>query len=213
MTFLDRKRNDLQTWTDERVELLKKLWGDGLSASQIAGELGGITRNAVIGKVHRLGLSGRAKAPSSSMPRPRKPRPATQMFRAPQRPMMRGNTALATMPSYDYDPEPEPEVLPPLARTMEAASPSPAAASEAAAVTLLPQNQLPVVEPVPELNIEPMPQPSASASRAEVQGGLMDEVVSTYTTTSASGTATAYFHVEIPAPAPPPPRRQPTPGR
>jgi GcrA cell cycle regulator len=78
MTFLDQKRNDLQTWTDERVELLKKLWGDGLSASQIAGELGGITRNAVIGKVHRLGLSGRAKAPSSSMPRPRKPRPATQ---------------------------------------------------------------------------------------------------------------------------------------
>ncbi len=50
-------------WTDERVELLKKLWADGLSASQIAAELGGVTRNAVIGKVHRLGLSGRAKAP------------------------------------------------------------------------------------------------------------------------------------------------------
>ena len=44
------------TWTDERVEQLKKLWSDGLSASQIAAELGGITRNAVIGKVHRLGL-------------------------------------------------------------------------------------------------------------------------------------------------------------
>ena len=111
MTFLDQKRTELQTWTDDRVELLKKLWGDGLSASQIAGELGGITRNAVIGKVHRLGLSGRAKAPSSAMPRPRKPRPPSQMFRAPQRPMMRGNTALATMPSYDYDPEPEPEVI------------------------------------------------------------------------------------------------------
>ena len=64
------------TWTDERVELLKKLWADGLSASQIAGELGGITRNAVIGKVHRLGLSGRAKSPSSSAPRARKPRSA-----------------------------------------------------------------------------------------------------------------------------------------
>ena len=51
------------SWTDERVELLKKLWADGLSASQIAAELGGITRNAVIGKVHRLGLSGRAKSP------------------------------------------------------------------------------------------------------------------------------------------------------
>ena len=95
MTFLDQKRPDMQTWTDERVELLKKLWADGLSASQIAGELGGITRNAVIGKVHRLGLSGRAKAPSSSVPRQRKPR-APSMFRA--RPMMRGNTALAHMP-------------------------------------------------------------------------------------------------------------------
>lgn len=48
------------SWTDERVELLKKLWAEGLSASQIAGQLGGVTRNAVIGKVHRLGLSGRA---------------------------------------------------------------------------------------------------------------------------------------------------------
>ncbi len=50
-------------WTNERVESLTKLWRDGLSASQIARQLGGVTRNAVIGKVHRLGLSGRA-APS-----------------------------------------------------------------------------------------------------------------------------------------------------
>ena len=105
MTFLDQKRPEIQTWTDDRVELLKKLWADGLSASQIAGELGGITRNAVIGKVHRLGLSGRAKAPSSSVPRQRKPRAPT-MFRAP-RPMMRGNTALAHQPTYDYEPEAE----------------------------------------------------------------------------------------------------------
>jgi GcrA cell cycle regulator len=49
-------------WTEERVERLKKLWSDGLSASQIAAELGGgVTRNAVIGKVHRLGLRGRAR--------------------------------------------------------------------------------------------------------------------------------------------------------
>ena len=58
-------------WTEERVELLKKLWLEGLSASQIAGVLGeGVTRNAVIGKVHRLKLSGRAK-PTSSAPRVR----------------------------------------------------------------------------------------------------------------------------------------------
>jgi len=47
-------------WDDERVALLKKLWAEGLSASQIASKMGGVTRNAVIGKVHRLGLSGRA---------------------------------------------------------------------------------------------------------------------------------------------------------
>ena len=51
-------------WTDDRVATLTKLWAEGLSASQIAKQLGGVTRNAVIGKVHRLGLSGRAK-PSS----------------------------------------------------------------------------------------------------------------------------------------------------
>ncbi len=48
------------SWTDERVETLKKMWAEGQSASQIAKELGGVTRNAVIGKVHRLGLSNRA---------------------------------------------------------------------------------------------------------------------------------------------------------
>jgi len=47
-------------WNDDRVEQLKRLWAEGLSASQIASRIGGVTRNAVIGKVHRLGLSGRA---------------------------------------------------------------------------------------------------------------------------------------------------------
>jgi GcrA cell cycle regulator len=47
------------SWTDERVEILKTMWTEGKSASQIAKELGGVTRNAVIGKVHRLGLSNR----------------------------------------------------------------------------------------------------------------------------------------------------------
>ena len=64
-------------WTDERVDSLRKLWLDGLSASQIAKQLGGgVTRNAVIGKVHRLGLSGRA-APSQPQRQPARPqRPA-----------------------------------------------------------------------------------------------------------------------------------------
>jgi GcrA cell cycle regulator len=87
------------TWSDDRVTTLSKLWLEGLSASQIAKRLGGITRNAVIGKVHRLGLSGRPapgapartarttilrarKAPRPA-PAPRPPRPAIVVIAAP----------------------------------------------------------------------------------------------------------------------------------
>ncbi|MGA9951461.1 MAG: GcrA family cell cycle regulator [Xanthobacteraceae bacterium] len=97
------------SWTDERVELLKKLWSDGLSASQIAAELGGITRNAVIGKVHRQGLSGRAKSTSSAAPRQRKARAPSHMLRSIGRPAIRGNTALAH--AYDIEAEAEPELI------------------------------------------------------------------------------------------------------
>ncbi len=68
------------SWNDERVEILKKMWGEGQSASQIAKELGGVTRNAVIGKVHRLGLSNRngggGAAAAASPAAEAKPKPA-----------------------------------------------------------------------------------------------------------------------------------------
>ena len=68
------------SWTEDRVETLKKLWTEGHSASQIANQLGGVTRNAVIGKVHRLGLSGRAtpSRPVKRPPRLARPKPAPQ---------------------------------------------------------------------------------------------------------------------------------------
>ncbi len=69
------------SWTDERVELLKKMWNEGHSASQIAKELGGVTRNAVIGKVHRLGLSNRNGGESEAAPPP--PEAATPQPEAP----------------------------------------------------------------------------------------------------------------------------------
>src|SRR6201999_3705461 len=56
-------------WSDDRVEQLKSWWTEGLSASQIARALGGVTRNAVIGKVHRLGLAGRASPSRAERPR------------------------------------------------------------------------------------------------------------------------------------------------
>jgi GcrA cell cycle regulator len=80
-------------WTDERAVLLAQLWNDGLRASQIAAELGGITRNAVIGKVHRLGLSGRAK-PAKARPRKPAPRPAKPRPTSPRRfPVLRPQPA------------------------------------------------------------------------------------------------------------------------
>ena len=96
------------TWSDERVEQLKKLWESGLSASQIAAELGNVTRNAVIGKVHRLGLSGRAKSASSSAPRQRKTRSSSHLLRM-TRASVRGNTALAH--AYEIEAESAPELI------------------------------------------------------------------------------------------------------
>jgi GcrA cell cycle regulator len=94
-------------WNDERVELLKKLWSEGLSASQIAGRLGGVTRNAVIGKVHRLGLSGRATTSrmKSHRPRARVAQPQLQPKRlAKPRFQSQGNPAVRSL--YPMDAEP-----------------------------------------------------------------------------------------------------------
>jgi len=71
-------------WTEQRIEVLRKLWGQGQTASQIAAILGGITRNAVIGKAHRLGLTGRPspikrEAGASPQPRRRAAGPARRM--------------------------------------------------------------------------------------------------------------------------------------
>ena len=88
-------------WTDERVEMLKKLWQDGLSASQIAKQLGGVTRNAVIGKVHRLGLSGRATPSKPARPAFKAPRPARPAAApsAPRRIAQPLTAATATAPA------------------------------------------------------------------------------------------------------------------
>ena len=83
-------------WTEERVELLKKLWLEGLSASQIAAVLGdGVSRNAVIGKVHRLKLTGRAK-PASSAPRVRSA-PRAPGIRRPSSNLGRSTSGIANM--------------------------------------------------------------------------------------------------------------------
>ncbi|WP_121067845.1 GcrA family cell cycle regulator [Chachezhania antarctica] len=97
------------SWTDERVELLKKMWGEGQSASQIAKELGGVTRNAVIGKVHRLGLSNRTGGPAAAA-KPAaaeaKPKPASK----PE--AVQPEAAPETAKAETADAAPEPEARP-----------------------------------------------------------------------------------------------------
>jgi len=106
------------SWNDERVDLLKKLWSEGLSASQIAARLGSVTRNAVIGKVHRLGLAGRATTSRMKSHRPR-PRPAV-VAKRPEKPKFAsaGNTALQRLYQADAEPyqPPAEEVEIPLAQ-------------------------------------------------------------------------------------------------
>lgn len=94
-------------WTDDRVELLKKLWNDGLSASQIATQMGGVTRNAVIGKVHRLGLSGRITSTRGRAAKGAGRTAASKQRsqrREPKMPNINiGNTALKTEPQAKID--------------------------------------------------------------------------------------------------------------
>ncbi len=110
------------SWTDDRVARLTKLWAEGLSASQIAADLGGVTRNAVIGKVHRLGLSGRVKSASSNASRvKRKPRASSYASRS-----LKGGarTIGATALKMDtdlhvaYAPKPQEDVVVPMSKRL-----------------------------------------------------------------------------------------------
>ena len=140
------------SWTDERVETLKKMWAEGQSASQIAKELGGVTRNAVIGKVHRLGLSNRVgpggkdedeveEVPVAVAPlRPDPPRPAP--------------------------PEP-PRAAEPAPRPVEPPTPAPAAPVATVAPIPLRKQIIPAGQPLP-------PQPSANEISPEALASVRE---------------------------------------
>ena len=83
-------------WTEEQVETLRKLWSDGLSASQIAERFGGVTRNAIIGKLHRLGEPGRPRTPPAGEPAARKPSVDAAKLVAPPK------AALLACPAPDF---------------------------------------------------------------------------------------------------------------
>ena len=131
------------SWTDERVETLKKMWTEGQSASQIAKELGGVTRNAVIGKVHRLGLSNR----TSGTPEPAKAKAAEPAPKAEPR-------AAA------------PKAAPAKAEAKPAPRPEPAAAAPAAPAR---KPIIPAGQPLPPQPSAGEISPEALASVREVE--------------------------------------------
>lgn len=106
-------------WTDERIDQLKSMWEKGMTASQIAEELGGVSRNAVIGKAHRLGLQSR--------PSPVKAGESPRKAAAAKRPVARKPDAPAESPPFAATPKA------PAAATAPAPAPSRTAAPAAAA--------------------------------------------------------------------------------
>lgn len=136
------------SWTDERVETLKVMWSEGKSASQIAKELGGVTRNAVIGKVHRLGLSNRA--PGADRPED-------------EGPLMNTETEEIVVEVEEIEPAPQPKPA--------AVPPQPAAA--AIPPRPVAKDQMPIPRPKPTGQPLP-PQPSASEISAEALANLAE---------------------------------------
>jgi len=109
------------SWTDERIERLKALWTKGMTASHIADELGGVSRNAVIGKAHRLGLQSRPSPvkPNEPAPKPRaKAKDKPEAAAAPARPP--ATEAPAPAPKAEPGRAPEPAELPPAAEAKPA---------------------------------------------------------------------------------------------
>jgi GcrA cell cycle regulator len=142
------------SWTDERIEKLTKMWEGGATASQIADELGGVSRNAVIGKAHRLGLKARP-SPVKPNEKPTRPAPA-----APKKPKAEAAAAVA---------EPKPAAPPPPAPTApkvtaeappvedKPASPSPRVVSVGPGGFLRqgPGDQQPPIPPAPPRRLVP----------------------------------------------------------
>jgi GcrA cell cycle regulator len=122
------------SWTDERINRLKKLWSKGVTASQIAEELGGVSRNAVIGKAHRLGLQSRPSPVKPNEPEPR------AKAKAKAKPPAKGQAKAAPAPP----PKPAPKAK---AEPRRATQPQAAPAVAAAPVSQAPQPQVRSIGP------------------------------------------------------------------
>ena len=148
------------SWTDERVETLKKMWAEGQSASQIAKELGAVTRNAVIGKVHRLGLSNRA-GPGGKDDEDEAELPVEPIVEAP--PVVEPEPVVVAEPAPRVAPAPVERPAP-----AAAAAPPPQAAVQAPILPIpLRKAIIPAGQPLP-------PQPSANEISPEALASVRE---------------------------------------
>ena len=116
------------SWTDQRIDQLKTLWEKGLTASQIADELGGVSRNAVIGKAHRLGLKSRpspvkANEPEKKVAPKKAVAPAKPMSAAPVRERVAAPSAAAPNPNANAAPQ-SPSNAAPMPRIVSIGAPA-----------------------------------------------------------------------------------------
>jgi GcrA cell cycle regulator len=157
------------SWTDERVETLKKMWAEGQSASQIAKELGGVTRNAVIGKVHRLGLSNRVSPGSpaedeaapvaAAAPQPSPAAPAKPLAVPP-----RAATVETAPRPVPVAPAPQPVVAQPVAPS----------ANDSSTITFSPQAPIPLRKAIIPAGQPLPPQPSANEISPEALASVRE---------------------------------------
>ena len=161
------------SWTDERIATLKKMWEGGATASQIADELGGVSRNAVIGKAHRLGLKAR---PSPVKPNEDKPEPKKAPAPPAAKPVAKRPVAAAPRA-----PEPEPRPAP---RSDIPSQPLPNASSAMPRIVSVgpggflrqgPGDQQPPIPPAPPRRLVPA-KPSAEIADKTTLLDLNDRV-------------------------------------
>ena len=157
------------SWTDERVETLKKMWAEGQSASQIAKELGGVTRNAVIGKVHRLGLSNRV-GPGTPAEDEGDAAPVTAAAApSPAAPAKPAPAPRAAAP----EPTPRPAPAAPAPQPV-AAAPVAAAPTESSTITFSPTAPIPLRKAIIPAGQPLPPQPSANEISPEALASVRE---------------------------------------
>jgi len=143
------------SWTDERIDRLKELWSNGMTASQIADELGGVSRNAVIGKAHRLGLQSRPSPVKPNEPAPAKAKAASAAAPEPAEP--------AAAPEPKPQPAPEPQAAAPAPQAPPAPQQRVVSVGPGGFLRQGPGDQQPPIPPAPPRRLVPA-KPSAEVA-------------------------------------------------